>query len=256
MNLRYPDLNAPDTEGKLRQLQSYLYQLVDALNMGMEQQAAAAKEVTEAARQIGQSVKELPATPMENFQSIKALIIKSADIVEAYGETISKSLEGKYVAISDFGTYTEDQLVQLDLAPDSLKSTMERVQTISDRQDSDYDMLMQEISNIEQKAGEVEVRVSRVESEGVSEVRTSTGYTFNAEGLTISKEGEAVTNLLNHSGMYVQHSGTTILQADGNGVEAKDVTVRNYLEVGDHARFEDYSNGTDTRRTACFWKGE
>ena len=56
-------------------------------------------------------------------------------------------------------------------------------------------------------------------------------------------------NLLDNTGMYVTRSGQTILQANDKGVEAADVTVRNYLIVGDHARFEDYAAG----RTACFW---
>jgi len=256
MNLRYPNLTAPDLPGKLTQLQSFLHQLVDALNMDYKQQETTARELSQTAQALKEAAKNIPTTPQETFQSIKGLIIKSADIVESYSESISKSLEGKYVAVSDFGTYTEDQLLQMDLAPDSLKATMERVETISQRQDSDYDLVMQAISQVEQKADSVEVRVSKVESDGVSEVTTASGYTFNADGLTISKEGEAVTNLLDHSGMYVKHSGTTILQANGNGVVAVDVTVRNYLEVGDHARFEDYNDGTDAKRTACFWRGD
>jgi len=39
------------------------------------------------------------------------------------------------------------------------------------------------------------------------------------------------------------------LQANDKGVVAADVTVRNYLIMGSHARFEDYGAG----RTACFW---
>ena len=250
MNLRYPNLSAASIEGKLSQLQRYLYQLVDVLNISREQQTKVAKEALTAAQEIRKAVKDMPVTPIDNFNNIKALIIKSADIVEAYSETISKSLEGKYVAISDFGVYTESQLVQMDLAPDSLRSTMERVETIT----GDVALMRTDISRVEQKADAVEVWVSKAESDGVGSVKTSTGYTFNADGLTISKEGEPVENLLNHEGMYVKHSGTVILQADGDGVKAKDVTVRNYLEMGDHARFEDYSNGTDTKRTACFWR--
>jgi hypothetical protein len=44
-----------------------------------------------------------------------------------------------------------------------------------------------------------------------------------------------------------------LLQADRDGVKAVDVSVGNYLIVGDHARFEDYSSADDEKRTACFW---
>jgi hypothetical protein len=49
--------------------------------------------------------------------------------------------------------------------------------------------------------------------------------------------------------MQVLRSGTPILQADHNGVKATDVTVRNYLILGSHARLENYAGG----RTACFY---
>ena len=55
-------------------------------------------------------------------------------------------------------------------------------------------------------------------------------------------------NLLDHTGMYVTRDDEVILQANGQGVEATDVSVRNYLVVGDHARFEDYESGT-----ACYY---
>lgn len=57
-------------------------------------------------------------------------------------------------------------------------------------------------------------------------------------------------NLLNHSGMCVYRAGQVLLQADNRGVEAVDVTVRNYLIIGDHSRMEDYEVG----RTACFYR--
>ena len=60
-------------------------------------------------------------------------------------------------------------------------------------------------------------------------------------------------NSLDETGMYVKRSDDVMLQANANGVIATDVSVRNYLIIGCHGRFEDYSDGTDTARTACFW---
>ncbi len=42
-----------------------------------------------------------------NFNELKALIIKSADIVNAYYEKINARLTGEYVAQSDYGTFVE-----------------------------------------------------------------------------------------------------------------------------------------------------
>ena len=46
--------------------------------------------------------------PKAQFSSLKALIIKSADIVNAYYEEISRKLSGEYVAQSDFGTFRQE----------------------------------------------------------------------------------------------------------------------------------------------------
>ena len=58
-------------------------------------------------------------------------------------------------------------------------------------------------------------------------------------------------NLLDHTGMYVRRSAQVVLQANNQGVEAQDVTVRNFLIIGENARLEDYSGD----RTACFYIG-
>ena len=70
--------------------------------------------------------------------------------------------------------------------------------------------------------------------EGVDRVQTQTGFTFDEQGLTISKSGTQMENLLNEDGMYVRRSGEIILQADKEGVTAVDVTVGNYLVIGGH----------------------
>ena len=99
----------------------------------------------------------------------------------------------------------------------------------------------------------MKISLSAIQNEGVSQVVTETGYSFDKDGLHISKSESNMENLLDESGMYVKRDGEVILQANDDGVEAVDVTVRNYLIVGTHARFEDYSSGIDSKRTACFW---
>lgn len=107
-----------------------------------------------------------------------------------------------------------------------------------------------DVDGIRLRVSGAEQEVADIRENGVSKVKMDMGYRFDEEGLTIHREGEQMENLLDNTGMYVRRAGETILRADQQGVEAVDVTVRNYLEVGDHARFEDY--GTD--RTACFWE--
>lgn len=77
-------------------------------------------------------------------------------------------------------------------------------------------------------------------------------YSFSDEGLQIQKPGEEIKNMIDNTGMEVSRSGSTMLRADKDGVIATDVKVNNFLHMGAHSRFEDYSDGTDTQRTGCF----
>ncbi len=121
------------------------------------------------------------------------------------------------------------------------------------RQQTDNQSIKTQLTSLSQKADSMEIRVQQIMDNGTAKVQTETGFTFDQRGLTISKTGSQMENLLDETGMYVKRNGEVILQANQDGVCAVDVTVRNYLIVGEHARFEDYSNGTDHKRTACFW---
>ena len=88
-----------------------------------------------------------------------------------------------------------------------------------------------------------------IRENGVPKVDTGNGNTLDRFGLRIAKPGEEMENLLDNTGMYVSRSGEGILAANNQGVNALNLTARQYLIVGKHARFEDYTEG----RTACFW---
>ena len=62
-------------------------------------------------------------------------------------------------------------------------------------------------------------------------------------------------NLLTNRGMYVNRDDESILAADNEGVNAINLRARKYLIIGANSRFEDYSNGTDEHRTACYYIG-
>ena len=110
---------------------------------------------------------------------------------------------------------------------------------------------------IRQTAEGLDIRIQTLEADDgvVNEITTTTGYTFNADGLTIYRSGEEIKNLLDNTGMYVTRSDEEILTANNDGVSAINLTARQYLIMGANSRFEDYSNGSDTKRTACFYIG-
>lgn len=122
------------------------------------------------------------------------------------------------------------------------------------------------ISEVNQTAQNFSIVISKIATENedgtysVHSVTTQTGYTFNQDGLTIYKSGEDIKNLLDNKGMSVSRivgsEEEAILTADTNGVDAINLTARQYLIVGSNSRFENYDNGTDSHRTACFYIGE
>lgn len=100
------------------------------------------------------------------------------------------------------------------------------------------------------------IRIKSLEdNKEIDSVTTSNGYTFNADGLTIYREGEEIKSLLCNTGMYVTRSDEEVLTANNIGVSAINLSARQYLIVGANSRFEDYSAGTNSKRTACFYIG-
>ncbi len=133
IDLRFPNITAPTAEGQMAQMQSYMHQLVQQLNWAFntvgEAQSGNTSNVVINNPSGEASVKEAEDT----FNSIKALIIKSADIVKAYEETIKTDFNGEYFADSDFGTYLEQTSRSIE---DNSKYTYEvftNVQTITDK---------------------------------------------------------------------------------------------------------------------------
>lgn len=89
---------------------------------------------------------------------------------------------------------------------------------------------------------------------GVTKVKTSTGFKFDDEGLNISKSGSKTNTQITENGMTVNNteSGDKMLSANKDGVDAKNLRASTYLIVGGRSRFENYG----TNRTGCFWIGE
>lgn len=113
-----------------------------------------------------------------------------------------------------------------------------------------------EITKIKQTNNEISITIQELADRGVSEVTTTTGFTFNAEGLTIYETGKDIENKLNNEGMQVSRisgdESIPILTADTDGVDALNLRSRQFLIIGDNSRFENYDNGTEANRTACF----
>lgn len=96
----------------------------------------------------------------------------------------------------------------------------------------------------------VDIKISKAVGD-INSITTTTGYTFNQDGLRINKSGEEMENLLDNTGMYVNRGGDNILTANNEGVDAINLRSRQFLIIGDNSRIENYGSN----RTACFYIG-
>lgn len=174
--------------------------------------------------------------------SSTAVNIARYESAEGRVTQLKMDVEGLTVQCAD----NREALAQLSLDADGIRAQVSRVE-------ADTANTRSWCTRMEQDAQSLYLQVQEITETGAGRVVTSTGYTLDEEGLKISKAGEEMENLLDNTGMYVRRSGEVILRANAAGVEATDVTVHNYLIIGNHCRLEDYASGTDNKRTACFF---
>lgn len=128
-NIDLPKITSGTEAEQLLQVKSYMYRLVEQLNWALN-----SITVGSATNITGTGTENKPAAEtkeaLDNFNAIKSLIIKSADIVNAYYDEITHRLKGLYVAQSDFGTFEEKTSSVIEAnstAIEQLYSNMQRV---------------------------------------------------------------------------------------------------------------------------------
>ena len=140
-DLRMPNITATTERDQLAQIKSYLYQFIPQLQWALN----TLQSSTPAEYVVRQTPKSLTSNydlmplgtddedePTVDFEELKSLIIKSADIVDAYYEEISSRLTSVYVAQSDFGTFVEEneqEISQSSTATEQLFTNIQKIAT-------------------------------------------------------------------------------------------------------------------------------
>lgn len=132
IDIRLPKINGKTEAEQLKQIKSYLYQFAEQLQWAM-------KNVDVSSESVGvvkseRSVAQTQQDQATNFNQLKALIIKSADIVNAYYEKIDEMLKlsGYYTASSDFGFFQEETKNQLLANNQKIQQNIDSLQAIFD----------------------------------------------------------------------------------------------------------------------------
>lgn len=148
----------------------------------------------------------------------------------------------------------ESRLSDLEINTNAITATVQRMETETK---TSLDGVEESISQLTQRvdlsltSDQVEIAIEEKLAQGVDSVTTKTGFTFDENGLNISKSGSEMTTLVSEDGMKVIKSGQDMLVANNQGVQATNLHAATFLTIGDRVRFEKY--GTD--RIGCFWIG-
>lgn len=246
MSIKRPYITSITPEEQVAQIKSYLYQLVEELNWQLDTiKKDTYKDSVE--ESTDNSIVKQETQSQDNFNEIKSLIIKSADIVNSYYNEINNllKLSGEYVAESDYGLFKQNTESLINASDTKIESLVTRTETI----ERDITSVKQSQTEIKQTANNVEILVNNINDNGAKKVTTTTGHTFDENGLKISKSGEEMQNLLDNTGMYVKRNNENMLKANNDGVDAKNLKASTYLIIGGRSRLENYGQN----RTGCFW---
>lgn len=135
-DIRLPNIVGVTEKEQLLQIRSYLYQLAPQLNWALNTLESSASTSAVALQQNAVATTSAPKVDGKeedegyDFNELKNLIIKSADIVEAYYEEINKRLSGQYLAQSDFGSYYRDASANITANYEKLQLDFSDMQTI------------------------------------------------------------------------------------------------------------------------------
>ena len=137
INLRFPNITGLSEREQLAQMKSYLHQLVGELQWALNNVSEGSAVYSPSGVSGSSIATPTSLTGKTAFEAIKPLIIKSADIVQAYYDSISTKLEGQYVAVSDFGTFIEQTEQKIEQNSTSTTQQFEHIQVIIAGHDND-----------------------------------------------------------------------------------------------------------------------
>ena len=133
VDIRLPNITGKTEMEQLAQIKSYLYQFAGQLQWALKTvESGGSTNIVLQKGSSGTAVKK--EEPVANFNQLKALIIKTAEVVEAYEERVDKilDLDGEYVAQSPFGKFVEQTKNQVSANSTKIEQDLVSKQAIFD----------------------------------------------------------------------------------------------------------------------------
>jgi hypothetical protein len=146
-NLQLPNITGTTAQDQIRQIKSFLYSTTEQLNYVIGNLEKSATSIVEQIKNTSAAT-DTHEKAQSTFNSIKSLIIKSADIIESYGDVIKERLEGEYLAISDFGEYQRATAADIVKTSESVETMYQNVQQLTSALLETNEVLMKVTANI------------------------------------------------------------------------------------------------------------
>ena len=168
-----------------------------------------------------------------------------------------EDMESEISAIRSETKTLNETVTSLQLGADSInasvKSLEETMTRTSDGLANDISIIQEQV-NLAMTSEDVKIEIQNQLINGTNKVSTTTGYTFDEDGLNISKSDSEMKTQITEDGMKIYKNDDIMLTANNQGVDAKNLHATTYLIIGGNSRMEDFiENGS--KRTAVFWIG-
>lgn len=158
-----------------------------------------------------------------------------------------------YKTIRDVGIKVNKQEGVINIVNSNLQATMDGLSSVERRLDT-------EITDTYTKT-QIQEIINGTAADGttVTSVKSAAG-TFDMNGLTIEQSDADTKTNINADGMKIYNAKSgldsdPLLDVNSEGVDAENIKVRTYLNIGSHSRMEDYTDPSGETGTGIFWIG-
>lgn len=183
----------------------------------------------------------------ETNGKVSQLTVELESIKASVDETISERVEDIEGEITEI----TDKVAALEITTDAITGHVSKIETTTTELEGEIQVLTQKVeAGI--TAEDVQIQIQETLEDGVNKVTTTTGFTFNEDGMTVAKSGTQMKTNIDEDGLSIYRNSTEVLTVDHSGVRAENLHATTFLIIGENSRFEDYDNG---KRTGCFWIG-
>ena len=168
-----------------------------------------------------------------------------------------QDVESEFSSIESETKTLNETITSLQLGTDSInasvKSLEESFVNTTNGLANDISIVQEQV-NLAMTSDDVKIEIQNQLINGTTKVSTTTGYTFDEEGLNISKSDSEMKTQITEDGMKIYRNDDIMLTANNQGVDAKNLHATTYLIIGSNSRMENYTENGNTR-TAVFWIG-